>query len=288
MKRDFVKPLIIMTPKSLLRSELAASRQRFRCLEAEGLPGVSTHRTKKEVFGKTRTIVVTANENLLVAQSRTLLRAVAKKQRLLGELQASLHDVLDSTGPLNIGSGAAANFTLLGNITTTHFVFANYPTGGLTGTFGAPTFSLGPSAANVPIPTGASIANDTVNHQLVLNVSPQSLRGNFNLDSTVDASDIAVMLQALTDLNAYKNGNNPLHVTLTASDLNALGDFDNTGSVTNRDIQPMLDYIASLPGGGSVASVPEPASLLLLALGGMFLLAQRRARNRTRLPAVKF
>jgi transposase len=69
---------------------LAVARQRFRCLEAEGLPGVSTHRTKKEVFGQTRTIVVTYNERLFVAQSRTLLREIAKRQRLLAELQTSL------------------------------------------------------------------------------------------------------------------------------------------------------------------------------------------------------
>jgi transposase len=69
---------------------LAVSRQRFCSLEAEGLPGVSTHRTKKEVFGQTRTIVLTYNERLFVAQSRTLLREIAKRQRLLAELQASL------------------------------------------------------------------------------------------------------------------------------------------------------------------------------------------------------
>ena len=69
---------------------LAVARQRFGSLAAEGLPGVSTYRCKKEVFGKTRTIVVTYNEKLFVAQSRTLLREVAKKQRLLGELQAIL------------------------------------------------------------------------------------------------------------------------------------------------------------------------------------------------------
>jgi transposase len=69
---------------------LAVSRQRFRSLEAEGLPGVSTHRTKKAVFGQTRTIVLTYNERLFVAQSRTLLREIAKKQSQLAELQVSL------------------------------------------------------------------------------------------------------------------------------------------------------------------------------------------------------
>jgi transposase len=69
---------------------LAVALQWFSSLAAEGLPGVSVYRCKKEVFGKTRTIVVTYNERLFVAQSRTLLREVAKRQRLLGELQACL------------------------------------------------------------------------------------------------------------------------------------------------------------------------------------------------------
>jgi transposase len=69
---------------------LAVPRDQFRSLEADGLPGVSAHRTKKEVFGKTRTVVVAYNERLFVAQCRTLLREVAKRQRLLAELQGSL------------------------------------------------------------------------------------------------------------------------------------------------------------------------------------------------------
>jgi transposase len=69
---------------------LAVPREHFRSLAAEGLPGVSVYRCKKEVFGKTRTIVVSYNERLFVAQSRTLLREIAKRQRLLAELQESL------------------------------------------------------------------------------------------------------------------------------------------------------------------------------------------------------
>jgi transposase len=69
---------------------LAAPRAYFRCRAAEGLSGVRTYRCKKEVFGQTRTIIVTYNERLFVAQSRTLLREVAKRQRLLAELQVSL------------------------------------------------------------------------------------------------------------------------------------------------------------------------------------------------------
>src|SRR4051812_49112858 len=69
---------------------LALPVQDFRSLAADGLPGVSVHRTTKVVFGTKRVVVVTYNENLFVAQSRTLLREIAKRQQLLSELQARL------------------------------------------------------------------------------------------------------------------------------------------------------------------------------------------------------
>lgn len=47
-------------------------------------------RVDREVFGATRTIVVTYNENLFVAQSRTLLREIAKRQQRLHGLQTQL------------------------------------------------------------------------------------------------------------------------------------------------------------------------------------------------------
>src|SRR3954470_13629233 len=64
--------------------------RQFRSLETDGLPGVSAYRTTKEVFGVERTVVVTYNEALFVAQSRTLLREIAKRQQRLGDLQARL------------------------------------------------------------------------------------------------------------------------------------------------------------------------------------------------------
>ena len=82
------------------------------------------------------------------------------------------------------------------------------------------------------------------------------------------------MLHALTDLSAYKSGYN-----LSDQDLSTIGDFNRSNSVTNLDIQGELDYVASL-GHGSVAAVPEPASLVLLLCGAVGLIAVKRGRSK--------
>ena len=69
---------------------LAIPAKRYRSLADDGLEGVRAYRTKKEVFGKERTVLVTYNDNLFVAQSRTILREIGKRQRALREIQARL------------------------------------------------------------------------------------------------------------------------------------------------------------------------------------------------------
>jgi transposase len=51
---------------------------------------VFAYRTQKKVFGRERTVVLTYNENLFVAQSKTLLREIGKRQQLLRELVSRL------------------------------------------------------------------------------------------------------------------------------------------------------------------------------------------------------
>jgi transposase len=63
---------------------------RFRSLDEEGLPGVRVYRCETEVFKAQRTVLVTYNENLFVAQSQTLLREIAKRQQLLRQMQHQL------------------------------------------------------------------------------------------------------------------------------------------------------------------------------------------------------
>jgi len=65
---------------------LAIPRERFWSLAQDGLPGVSAYLATKKVFGRKRTVVVTYNENLFVAQSKTLLREIGKRQQRFREL----------------------------------------------------------------------------------------------------------------------------------------------------------------------------------------------------------
>ena len=69
---------------------LAVPPQHFTSLEADGLPGVLAYRTTQVVFGVKRTVLVTDNERLFVAQGQTLLREIAKRQTRLRELQHQL------------------------------------------------------------------------------------------------------------------------------------------------------------------------------------------------------
>ncbi len=82
----FIGSLVPTQHKELL----AIAKTRFHSLDQQGLPGVSAYRTTKVVFGVERTVLVTYNENLFVAQARTLLREIAKRQHYLREQQQQL------------------------------------------------------------------------------------------------------------------------------------------------------------------------------------------------------
>jgi hypothetical protein len=79
--------------------------------------------------------------------------------------------------------------------------------------------------------------------------------GDFDRNGQTNTADIAEMLKALCDLPAYKTSRG-----LTDDGLLAIGDLNNSGSVTNADIQSLLGLLA---GSGSIESVPEPSSALL-------------------------
>jgi GH35 family endo-1,4-beta-xylanase len=92
--------------------------------------------------------------------------------------------------------------------------------------------------------------------------------GDFNRDGHFTAADILAMQNALSDLPTYETAQG-----MNDSYLDSIGDFNGDGLVNGADLQMMLSQLAS--GHGS-ESVPEPASIALLALGGFALLARKR------------
>lgn len=69
---------------------LSVSRQRLRRLNAALLPAVWSFRTRKKLFGVERTVLITFNRPLYVAQCKTLLREIGKRREKLSNLEASL------------------------------------------------------------------------------------------------------------------------------------------------------------------------------------------------------
>jgi len=69
---------------------LAVPAAKLRPLQDQDLAGVRVFRTRRAIFGVERTVLVTYNDNLFVAQSQTLLREIAKRQQRLADLQHQL------------------------------------------------------------------------------------------------------------------------------------------------------------------------------------------------------
>jgi len=69
---------------------LAIPLSLFSPLQDPRLTGVQAHRTKKTVFGREWTVVVTRSETLLDGQLRGIEQVLAKRQRALAVLQAKL------------------------------------------------------------------------------------------------------------------------------------------------------------------------------------------------------
>jgi hypothetical protein len=78
--------------------------------------------------------------------------------------------------------------------------------------------------------------------------------GDFTLDGNVTPADIQEMLKALTNLDQFQADHN-----LSAQDLKTIGDLNGDQFVTNRDIQSLLNLLASAPMGGGAVAVPEPS-----------------------------
>jgi autotransporter-associated beta strand protein len=125
---------------------------------------------------------------------------------------------------------------------------------------------------------GASLTTIATAARAVGEVTP--LIGDVNQDGHVDAKDIIALEKALTDtgmsgssdVNSYAHA----HPLFTNSDILFALDVNGDGKDTNTDVQSLINYL--LAGNGSNAPVPEPSSLVLLAISGFTLLGYQRRR----------
>jgi transposase len=94
----FITSLTLTHHKDLL----GVSLRRFRSLAEERLHGVRAYRTRKEIWGNVRTIVITRSEKLLAGQIAGIRAALQKKTAALHELR---HQLLKSQRPNARGKG---------------------------------------------------------------------------------------------------------------------------------------------------------------------------------------
>ena len=70
------------------------------------------------------------------------------------------------------------------------------------------------------------------------------------------------MIVALTDLGGFQSSH-----SLTNDDMLNIGDVNADGKISNADLQGLLNLLKAGGGSGGTTAVPEPSSILLLALG---------------------
>jgi hypothetical protein len=116
------------------------------------------------------------------------------------------------------------------------------------------------------------------------NTATQTLwvKGDFNLDGKLTNADFQAMLLALKNLNTYQSSHG-----MSNMEFNAICDINGDGYVNAGDILLFEQLLASgvqasdgiFGGGGSLASVPEPASVVLAAISLGFLAFSARRRR---------
>jgi hypothetical protein len=105
---------------------------------------------------------------------------------------------------------------------------------------------------------------DTYVDDILVSWAPPGIFGDATGDGKVDSSDLAIWQQNYDVLGLNEN---------TFS----MGDWDGNGLIDSADLalwQQNYDPIG--PGGMAAAHSPEPATLLVLAVGGLVMVGHRR------------
>jgi PEP-CTERM motif len=145
--------------------------------------------------------------------------------------------------------------------------------GSVTATAPAGTGSILVYLLNINANSNGYFAFDDLS--LTLSGTAPPAPGDYNKDGHVDARDINALDLALTNLTLYQST-----YTVSNSDLAAINNIPgNSGSnLSNSKLQALENLL--LAGSGTTSAVPEPSSLVLLALGGLgFAVAKKRKLN---------
>jgi hypothetical protein len=103
----------------------------------------------------------------------------------------------------------------------------------------------------------------------IATVDANLVPGDLSHNTKVDAADVSALEGALCDLSGYQNGRG-----LTDSQLRQVADINGDTKVNNLDLQALLNFEAQLAATGtaSIAAVPEPPAVELIAFGGLAVL----------------
>jgi fibronectin-binding autotransporter adhesin len=182
-------------------------------------------------------------------------------------------DFTASAAPATLALNASSTLDLGGASNPTSVKLANSSAVAWTGTltvagwtYGVDHLSIGASASGL---TSAQRGQITFSHFLpgaVISSTGELTPHPYdiNQDTHVNVADVSAAMAGLTNVNGYISA----HPGFTLSDATFLLDVNGDGQATNTDVQAMIIVLAN-GGGGSLSAVPEPASWLLLSLGGI-------------------